>query len=151
MYRTSNFGAEKVRKQYSIPKLVCIHVGSNCSASVVQNTCVTSHCRSCQDVGQAGDSGSQCNINMPMSFCIIGEMFFGAGNVNIGEGGVRAYSRTYSRTYSRNVSAAYDFPMLSRSLIWSLYCLIATYSYRISILPKCSLHCIVFASALPLS
>ena len=56
-----------------------------------------------------------------------------------------------TQSLSEVVSAAYDFPMLTRSLIWSLYCLIATYSYRISILPKCSLQCIVFASALPLS
>ena len=51
----------------------------------------------------------------------------------------------------RNVSAVYDFPMLMRSLIWSFYCLIATYRYRISILPKCSLQYIVFAYALPWS
>ena len=47
--------------------------------------------------------------------------------------------------------AAYDFLVLSWLLIWFLYCYIATYSYRISILPKCSLQCIVFAFALPLS
>ena len=57
----------------------------------------------------------------------------------------------FPKPSSRNVSAAYDFPMLTRSLIWSFYYLIATYSYRISILPKCSLQCIVLASALPLS
>ena len=47
--------------------------------------------------------------------------------------------------------AAYDFLVLSCILKWFLYCYIATYSYRISILPKCSLQCIVFAFALPLS
>ena len=36
-------------------------------------------------------------------------------------------------------------------LIWLLYCLITTFRYRISILPKCSLQYIVFASALPWS
>ena len=93
------------------PKLVCIHVGSNCSASVVQNICVASHCRSCQDVGQAGDSGSQCNINMHMSFCIIGEMFFGAGIVNIltREG----YERTAERT-AEHTAGTLALLMISR-------------------------------------